>query len=281
MASGDVYNFEVLQALVDKLVHECNKTALICSQENAPDQLVQVSLADVQTTLSVFETISSSATQLSGKYQAKNIHDSLEGLITSVNNFASCCKEKQPRLIEKCGILSEYQQKIRECPKNEKNAVLCYLKNYTLLIDDALNELNEVDDELEEAVDLNGSQEIENARRVDNCKQLIKVPKAILNKMIDVIDTVDYNSRLDEDLDEVAALCEKISPAVDDLICCLYQEPTNQQLGKHVMDLYETCNAALNRFRQSEFGISDIINQRCDFLMKALKHNTDKFMVEN
>ncbi|XP_022344127.2 cyclin-D1-binding protein 1 homolog isoform X2 [Crassostrea virginica] len=232
--------------------HEATKISLAFCGNPPPSEKECVSLFGVaeQATLAlVSEYYSLPASQ--GLRLIKSTKESVLSLLDSfrelISNIQEGCGGNQEQL-KSTGTVWQDANVFSTMPKNNKEAVVNELKTFSQLIKDALDEIEEAiegenlsDGFLDSDEEDGGMQWTESDKALTKpCVGLIKTTKSLLKKTTECVQTNGQTKLPTEvqELDRLAELAERLSPAVDDLIMDLYP-PVDKRKVQDKIKLYD------------------------------------------
>ncbi|KAK3737698.1 hypothetical protein QZH41_010118 [Actinostola sp. cb2023] len=239
--------------------------------------------------LTVFHSLS--LTQ--GKTLHKRLQITIVNILHDAKNFIESLKNegcKSPQVINhSTGAIWEHCDSFHTLPLDNKYAVLEVLQTTSILVKDALTELDQIQksngchdsnplgDDDANVIDQGWSEN--DGQLVSPCAGMVKACRSCLKKVSDAIRT---NSKTtspanNKDLDDVSLILTTISPKVDDLISGLYAPISRENLQENVHQLADILDNLLGKSRASRFTL-ETDNSWIDFLKKAIDHNKTKLM---
>ncbi|XP_071177086.1 cyclin-D1-binding protein 1 homolog [Mytilus edulis] len=173
-----------------------------------------------------------------------------------------------------------------QIPKDNREAVLKVICEAQGMATDALQEIQEavdsggIGDDLDELLDEDVGSDNENTwserdkTLLGPCLGLLKASKSLLKK---TKDTVKKNAFCNSEqtvmqLDDLADLVDRLSPAVDELASSLYPPIHYQTLNENGKCVYQIHGTMLEFIRKCDF-VTENDQQWIDFLHKANQHN--------
>ncbi|XP_061188457.1 cyclin-D1-binding protein 1 homolog [Saccostrea echinata] len=271
--------------------HEATKISLAFSGSPVPSEKECTSLfsSAEQATLalvSVFYSLPTSQglrLKKSTKEAILSLLDSLRELISSIHEG---CRGNQQQL-QSTGAVWQDADVFSTIPKNNKEAVIHELKISSQLIRDALTELEQAIEEGGSSDGLFGSEGEEEGPQwteldktvTKPCVGLIKTTKSLLKKTMECVQTNGQTQQSTEiqELDKLADLAERLSPAVDDLILDLYPPMVRENVQEKGKTLYDTQKTILE-FLRSAHMTGENEQKWLEFLLKANQHNYENIL---
>ncbi|XP_048752910.2 cyclin-D1-binding protein 1 homolog [Ostrea edulis] len=275
---------------VFKLIsHEATKISLAFCGSPFPSEKESVSLfaSAEKATLALVSVYYSLPTSQglrlnkSTKLAVLSILDSLRELVSGIEEG---CRGNQQQL-QHTGTVWQDADIFSTMPKNNKEAVVDELKTSSQLIADALEELEEAIEGGGSPDGLFGSDEEEEGPKwtesdkavAKPCVGLIKTTKALLKKTTECVQSNGQTQQSSEiqELDQLADLSERLSPAVDDLILDLYPPMDRRKVQDKGKNVFETQKTILE-FLRSTHMTGENEQTWLEFLFKANLHNYEK-----
>lgn len=281
---------------------EATKLCLACSEPPLPSctdvqPLVNGIEQSVLTLVSAYYSLPVSRGQTLRKYVTESVVGLVEAMHGLVASFKSGEGGGSQKHLQSTGNIWEICDKFPKLPKDNREAVLLRTKEVDELISDALEELEEtlrsrseenkngIEDRFE-VLDLDDDEDdmrpvwSESDRSVVTaCVGLVKTAKAAtkrLSKAVEV-DGRCGEKEMATELDDVAERSATLSPAVDDLVSCLYPPVRLDSVAKNSNRLVSELRSLLECVEKSHFtGNAGNDSSWVEFLRKALEHNATK-----
>ncbi|XP_033112320.1 cyclin-D1-binding protein 1 homolog isoform X2 [Anneissia japonica] len=223
----------------------------------------------------------------STKHAVGNIVETVKVLVTKIKNSKYEFSESE---LQSTGSVWEVCDLFDDLPMNNKAAVIIKMNEVKDLVKDAMTELEEAETADSHGDDWQGFEDLvgPDSSNEDTwsekdkdvllaCIGLLKVTRSCLKK---VTATLKKNGQWEEDqhvaqLDDIADICEKISPCVDELAEALYPPLTHENVTKKIEQLTSVLRNLLERTKSSHI-CSEEDRTWIDFLFNAIDHNLDK-----
>ncbi|XP_028392548.1 cyclin-D1-binding protein 1 homolog [Dendronephthya gigantea] len=269
---------------------ECTKLSLAFTKPPLPSHKDTVALANGLNigVTAVFETYKA-FDQREGALLHNVLRTYVMDLTKTLANFVSSLRHaKKDEILKTVGVVWECCECFTTIPKDIKELALKETKSCFGLINDAIAELEEYQQEWKENCNCDVRQnETENMSPLDNLNEqpilasigIAKVAKSLLKK---VTKCFSKNAQNDDvckinELDTIAQTIKLVSPSVDNLFCGVYSESLTE-VQKEGLELVGTLEKIIQLCRSSHFCLDE---DKCwlDFLYQALDHNFKKFTI--
>ncbi|KAH3768739.1 cyclin-D1-binding protein 1 homolog [Dreissena polymorpha] len=278
---------------VNKAVsHEATKLSLAYSHSPPPSpEECQSLLASVEKTMLDLVHLYCSLPKSCGVTLCRTVKQSVKQLSEQMKTLAEMISGHytgSPEQFQQTGLVWQESALFQALPHDNKAAVLSVLDAHVPMVDDAHNELTEAlncdedDDGLDEflGLDLNtsNSQWNEADKNVAQyCLGLIKCSKSLLKKARSSIGANgDPSTEAGVvELDHLAELIERLSPAVDELASGVYPPLRRDVVAARAQDVKKANDDALIFLKKSHVTTED--DQKwIEFLKRANSHNMNK-----
>ena len=180
-------------------------------------------------------------------------------------------------LLERFGVLSSQCGMLRSVPNSNKSVCLAKMKDQYGLLKDALNELDEVNNEdfMEDFGEESEKWTERDHQLISPCKGLIKASIVLVKKTMDTINKhgSDTSAGDLQEYDAVLEILTRISPLVDDSALSLYPPIDWSECkikNEALKDCLEDCLSSLAEFH---FMKSEEAIKWKEFVRKGVVHN--------
>ncbi|XP_069688008.1 cyclin-D1-binding protein 1 homolog [Periplaneta americana] len=212
----------------------------------------------------------------------------IESLISVVTSLKEKGDRAQKDRLKLTGCVWDACEAIEGLPQNNLQVTCKIVQKEEALVVDALQEIEEEvstdgtshrlrDEEEDEEEDNSQTWSNQDRELLFPCMGLVKTARSCLKRIGVVLRTkgkCDTEEQISQ-LDDLVSKVEEISPAVDDLVSCMYPPMNKDAVRSAVLVLKTKTEELLHIVKQSHY-VTDEDNSWIDFLLKAVDHNNNK-----
>ncbi|GLH15548.1 Cyclin-D1-binding protein 1-like protein [Gryllus bimaculatus] len=191
----------------------------------------------------------------------------------------------QKERMKLAGCVWESCEAIEHLPRDNLAATCAELDKELMLVEDALQEMEEEIKNQEDGMEGNAGDEIDNSERwsnqdceiVPHCVALVKTARACMRRIKRAVNAQGRCSTEHEiaQLDDLISSVSRLSPSVDDFVSSAYPPMNRDAVKKTAMEVVNSVQAILLVVKQAHY-VQDEDQSWVDFLLKAVDHNNNK-----